>query len=226
MLIFKVEQLTKVYDMGKVKVKALDGISFSVQEGEMLIITGRSGSGKSTLLRQMGLLDRPTSGRIFFDGREVTGLKEGERSKLRLKHLGYVFQEYALLGELTAHQNVYLPGMMLGEEGVDYRERARELLKLVGLSARMHHYPKELSGGEQQRVAIARALINNPRVLLADEPCANLDSLSSRAVMETLTRLNRELGVTVIFVSHDPDDRKYAKRMLVLSDGKIVEGDV
>jgi len=219
---YQVQELTKIYDMGKVKVKALEGVSFTVPDGDMLAIMGRSGSGKSTLLRQMGLLDQPTSGRILLDGREVSRLPERERAKLRLRHLGYVFQEYALLGELTAHQNVYLPGMMLG--GADnYRERARELLELVGLGERINHYPKELSGGEQQRVAIARALINRPRVLLADEPCANLDTVSSAMVMETLVRLNRELGVTVIFVSHDPDDRKYAQSVLVLSDGRIAQ---
>ncbi|HEY82236.1 MAG TPA: ABC transporter ATP-binding protein [Dehalococcoidia bacterium] len=219
---YQVQELTKIYDMGKVKVKALEGVSFTVPDGDMLAIMGRSGSGKSTLLRQMGLLDQPTSGRILLDGREVSRLPERERAKLRLRHLGYVFQEYALLGELTAHQNVYLPGMMLGEAD-NYRERARELLELVGLGERINHYPKELSGGEQQRVAIARALINRPRVLLADEPCANLDTISSAMVMETLVRLNRELGVTVIFVSHDPDDRKYAQSVLVLSDGRIAQ---
>ena len=219
-----VQQLTKIYSTGSVKVVALDSVSFNVPDGAMLAITGRSGSGKSTLLRQMGLLDCPTTGRVIFDGKEVTSLPEGERARLRLKALGYIFQEYALLGELTAHQNVYLPGMMLNSAG-NYRERAVELLELVGLGARTSHYPRELSGGEQQRVAIARALINTPRVLLADEPCANLDTVSSRMVMETLVRLNRELKVTIAFVSHDPDDRKYAGRTITLSDGKIVEGD-
>ena len=185
---------------------------------------GRSGSGKSTLLRQMGLIDHPTSGNIIFNRKDVTKLSEGERAKLRLGYLGYVFQEYALLGELTTLQNVYLPGMMLNG-GVDYKSRARELLELVGLGHRVTHYPKELSGGEQQRVAIARALINNPRVLLADEPCANLDTVSSKMVMETLVRLNRELKVTIVFVSHDPADKKYAETIITLSDGKIVEGD-
>lgn len=221
---YDVQQLTKIYDTGAVKVVALDSVSFTVPDGAMLAIMGRSGSGKSTLMRQMGLLDRPTSGKIMLDGREVTGLQEGERAKLRLKALGYIFQEYALLGELTALQNVYLPGMMLNNVG-RYRERAGQLLELVGLGARTSHYPRQLSGGEQQRVAIARALINSPQVLLADEPCANLDTVSSRMVMETLVRLNHELKVTIIFVSHDPDDRKYAERTITLSDGKIVEGD-
>lgn len=221
--IYEVHELTKIYDMGKVKIGALDGVSFVVPEGDMVAIMGRSGSGKSTLLRQMGLLDRPTSGSISFNRSEVTKLPEGDRSKLRLKYMGYVFQEYALLGELTAHQNVYLPGMMLGERGIDYKERAKELLQLVSLKERIYHYPKELSGGEQQRVAIARALINSPMVLLADEPCANLDTVSSKSVMDVLVRLNAELNVTIIFVSHDPEDKKYARSVILLSDGRIAE---
>lgn len=220
---YNINQLTKTYNLGKVKVKALDGLSLTIPDGDMLAVMGRSGSGKSTLLRQMGLLDRPTSGEILFDGKDVTRLPESDRTKLRLKYLGYVFQEYALLGELTAHQNVYLPGMMLGKNGANYKERARELLEIVGLGKRLRHHPRELSGGEQQRVAIARALINNPRVLLADEPCANLDTTSSELVMETLVRLNRELNVTIIFVSHDPTDRQYAQTVIMLSDGRIVE---
>lgn len=220
---FYVWELTKVYHTGRVQLKALDGVSFSVPDGDMLAIMGRSGSGKSTLLRQLGLLDRPTSGSVFFEKREVTGLPEGARTELRLGYMGYVFQEYALLGELTAFQNVYLPGMMLGERDSDYRKRARELLELVGLGKRVGHYPKELSGGEQQRVAIARALINRPRVILADEPCANLDTVSSKSAMETLVRLNRELEVTIVLVSHDPADRKYARSLIVLSDGRIAE---
>ena len=222
---YEIRKLTKIYNIGKVRVNALDAVSFVVPDVAMMSIMGRSGSGKSTLLRQMGLIDHPTSGSIIFDSKDVTKLAEGERAKLRLGYLGYVFQEYALLGELSTLQNVYLPGMMLNE-CVDYKGRARELLELVGLGHRVMHYPKELSGGEQQRVAIARALINNPRVLLADEPCANLDTVSSKMVMETLVMLNRELKVTVIFVSHDPADKKYAESIITLSDGKIIEGDV
>jgi putative ABC transport system ATP-binding protein len=221
----QVQKLTKIYDMGKVKVKALDCVSFSVEKGDMLAIMGKSGSGKSTLLRQMGLLDLPTRGRIFLGRNEVTRLPEGIRAGLRLRYLGYVFQEYALLGELTAHQNVYLPGMMLNRSGQDYKERAYELLKLVGLGKRVRHYPKELSGGEQQRVSIARALINSPKVLLADEPCANLDTISSGLVMETLASLNQDMKVTIIFVSHDPGDKQYARHVLTLGDGKIISED-
>jgi len=220
---FEVSALTKIYHTGRVELRALDGVSFSLPDGDLMAIMGRSGSGKSTLLRQLGLLDRPTSGSVVFEKKEVTRLSEGERANLRLSYMGYVFQEYALLGELTAHQNVYLPGMMAGDKQNNYQARARELLDLVGLGKRLKHYPKELSGGEQQRVAIARALINRPKVLLADEPCANLDTVSSKAVMETLVRLNNELGVTIVLVSHDPADRKYTKSLIVLSDGKIVE---
>lgn len=217
---YSIKSLTRIYDQGRVKVTALDSVSFEIADGEVMSIMGRSGSGKSTLLRHLGLLDSPTSGSIFFNNRDVARLSQKERAKIRLNNLGYVFQEYALLGELTTLQNVYLPGMMLNR-GIDYKERARELLQLVGLEHRVAHYPKELSGGEQQRVAIARALINNPSVLLADEPCANLDTVSSRTVMETLVSLNREKAITVIFVSHDPEDKHYANSLLVLSDGKI-----
>jgi putative ABC transport system ATP-binding protein len=217
---YEIKKLTKIYHMDKVKVIALNAVSFVVPDAAVVSIMGRSGSGKSTLLRQMGLLDNPTTGSIIFDGRDVTALPEGERAKLRLGYLGYVFQEYALLGELTTLQNVYLPGMMLNGTG-SYKNRAGELLELVGLGQRKAHYPKELSGGEQQRVAIARALINNPRVLLADEPCANLDTMSSDMVMETLVRLNRELKITIVFVSHDPTDKKYADTIVTLSDGRI-----
>ena len=221
----EVKNLSKIYGLGEVQVRALDGISFTIADGDMVCIMGKSGSGKSTLLRQLGLLDRPSEGEIVLDGEVVTRLSDTARGMLRLQHLGYVFQEYALLAELTAHENVYLPGMMLGEKGIDFRKRAKELLELVGLGKRIRHYPKELSGGEQQRVAIARALINSPRIIFADEPCANLDTISSKKVMETLVSLNREMKVTVIFVSHDPDDKKYARGLIVLSDGKMVKED-
>jgi putative ABC transport system ATP-binding protein len=218
-----VKNLTKIYKLGKVEVNALVDVSLEVEAGDITCIMGKSGSGKSTLLRQLGLIDRPTSGQILFDGQDVTRLSDGDRSKMRLTYLGYIFQEFALLAELTAHENVYLPGMMLGNDAVDYKNRAKELLKLVGLEERIEHKPKELSGGEQQRVAIARALINNPRILFADEPCANLDTMSSDQVMGTLVQLNIELGVTIVFVSHDSDDKKYANKLIFLRDGKQVE---
>jgi putative ABC transport system ATP-binding protein len=182
---------------------------------------GKSGSGKSTLLRQLGLIDFPTSGSIMLEGIDVTRLAERKRSLLRLEHLGYVFQEYALIPELTALENVYLPAMMLGNHK-DYKKRAYDVLELVGLEERTNHRPKELSGGEQQRVAIARALINDPKIIFADEPTANLDTVSAEKVMKTLVDLNDKLKVTVVFVSHDPDDKQYAKELVFLKDGKLV----
>jgi putative ABC transport system ATP-binding protein len=217
-----VSNLTRIYAVGKVEVRALVDVSLTLEPGDVTCVMGKSGSGKSTLLRQLGLIDRPTSGEIILDGQDVTRLSDGARARMRLTRLGYIFQEFALLSELTAHENVYLPGMMLGGRDLSYRRRAAELLGLVGLGDRIRHKPKELSGGEQQRVAIARALINNPRALFADEPCANLDSISSEVVMETLLKLNRDMGVTIVFVSHDPDDKKYAKRLIFLKDGKQV----
>ncbi len=217
-----VSNLTRIYTVGKVEVRALVDVSLTLEPGDVTCVMGKSGSGKSTLLRQLGLIDRPTSGQIIFDGQDVTRLSDGARARMRLTRLGYIFQEFALLSELTAHENVYLPGMMLGGRDLRYRRRAAELLGLVGLGDRIRHKPKELSGGEQQRVAIARALINSPRALFADEPCANLDSISSEVVMETLLKLNRDMGVTIVFVSHDPDDKKYAKRLIFLKDGKQV----
>ena len=220
-VIIKVEHVTKTYRMGQVAVHALDDVSLEVLAGSMVCIMGKSGSGKSTLLRQLSLVDRPTKGSIYIHGKEVTKLSEHKRSDMRLSTLGYVFQEYALLAELTALENVYLPAMMLGKPGTRYRQKATELLDLVGLKSHAKHRPKELSGGEQQRVAIARALINQPQIIYADEPTANLDSISARTVMETLVKLNKELYVTVLFVSHDPDDKKYAQRLIYLKDGKL-----
>ena len=219
----KIHNLTKIYGTGVVQVRALNDVSFDVATGDIVCIMGKSGSGKSTLLRQLGLLDRPTSGEIILDNKAVTRLTDGERATLRLQYLGYVFQEYALIMELTAHENVFLPGMMLGDKTVDFRKRAQKLLEVVELGERIHHYPKELSGGEQQRVAIARSLINNPKVIFADEPCANLDSISSKLVMDTLVNLNREMKLTIVFVSHDPDDTQYARNVILLRDGKIIE---
>lgn len=216
-----INHLTRVYTVGKVEVQALMDVSLTLEDGDITCVMGKSGSGKSTLLRQLGLIDRPTSGQILLDGQDVTRLSDGARARMRLTRLGYIFQEFALLSELTAHENVYLPGMMLGGRESAYERRAAELLGMVGLGDRMRHRPRELSGGEQQRVAIARALINHPRALFADEPCANLDSISSEVVMKTLLKLNRDMGVTIVFVSHDPDDKEYAKRLIFLKDGRL-----
>ena len=187
---------------------------------------GKSGSGKSTLLHQLGLLDTPTSGEIFIKNENTKDLSEKKKTIFRLEKLGYIFQEYAILPELTALENVYLPLMVSSNNGnKDFKEKAKEMLKLVGLEHRFDHYSNELSGGEQQRVAIARALVNNPQVLFADEPCANLDTQSSKNILDLLKDLNKKLGQTIIMVSHEPEDKKYADRILWLEDGLIVKDE-
>ena len=219
----EVRDLSRTYGAGDVAVRALRGVSFQVESGDIVCIMGKSGSGKSTLLRQLGLLDAPTSGQVLLSGVDVTRLRESRRRLLRLGHLGYVFQEYALLPELTAEENVYLPSLMTGTPLRQSRLRARELLEMLDLGNRARHRPSELSGGQQQRVAIARAMVNRPTVLFADEPTGNLDTESSEMVMTALTRLNEELGVTILFVSHESDERRFAKNLIVLRDGEIVE---
>lgn len=218
----KVENLKKTYP-GKVETQALKDVSFEVKSGEFVAIMGRSGSGKSTLLHQLGLLDTPTEGKVFIENTDVLRLSDDEKTRFRLKSLGYVFQEYALIAELTAFENVYLPAHALNgnKNGDDDKKRATELLKIVGLEDRLNHYPNELSGGEQQRVAIARALVNQPKILFADEPCANLDSISSKAVLELFQRLNKERGQTIVMVTHEPDDKKYVDRVVWLKDGLL-----
>lgn len=216
-----VNNLTKIYREGKIETLALRNVSFEVKSGEMIALMGKSGSGKSTLLRQLSLIDRPNSGKILINNREVTGMSETKRSKMRLETLGYVFQEYALIPELTAIENVFLPAMMLRKRRVDFKKKAIELLNLVGLNDRLKHLPRELSGGEQQRVAIARALVNDPKIIFADEPTANLDSASAKVVMDTLRDLNRKLKVSIVFVSHNPDDKEYADRVIYLKDGQL-----
>jgi putative ABC transport system ATP-binding protein len=217
-----VRDLSRTYGAGDVAVQALDGVSFEIAAGSMVCIMGKSGSGKSTLLRQVGLLDLPTDGTVLIEGHDVTGLDEGRRRVLRLERLGYVFQEFALLPELTAAENVFLPALMMGRPRTECRGRADELLAMFDLADRARHRPSELSGGQQQRVAIARALVNRPSILFADEPTGNLDSESSELVMEALARTNLELGVTIVFVSHDPDHRRYANDVIVLRDGQVV----
>ena len=214
--------LGRTYGAGPTAVVAVDDVSFTIASGAMVCIMGKSGSGKSTLLRQLGLIDVPTTGTLTLEGADVATLDERRRSALRLDRLGYVFQEYALLPELTAAENVALPALMHGARKKAAHRRAAELLELVDLADRADHRPNEMSGGQQQRVAIARALVNRPGILFADEPTGNLDSRATETVMEALVRMNADLGVTIVFVSHDPDHRRYASDLLYLRDGRLV----
>jgi putative ABC transport system ATP-binding protein len=218
----RVRNLQKVYGRGGAAVHALKGIDMEVKTGEFIAIMGRSGSGKSTLLRLLGLLDMPNSGEIYIDDVNVLKLTEAQRARFRLEKLGYVFQEYSLLGELTILENVYLPAMCSGiRENGDFRKRAEEILENVGLKGRLNHYPHETSGGEQQRVAIGRALINRPSILFADEPTASLDATSAKVVLDLFKKLNKELRQTIVMVTHEQEDKKYVDRVIWLSDGRI-----
>lgn len=219
-MIIEVKNLKKTYE-GKVPTNALKNINFKVEKGEFVALMGRSGSGKSTLLHQLGLLDVPTSGEIIIDGTNLMSFSEKQKSEYRLKKLGYVFQSYALLPELTALESVSLPLMLLNVDKDEYIKKAYDILGKVGLADRAHHLPREMSGGEQQRVAIARALINNPTILFADEPTANLDSESSLVVLDLFREINRKIGQTIIMVTHEPDDKRYVDRVIWMKDGVI-----
>lgn len=219
-MIIEVKKLKKTYG-GKIPTHALKGVSFEVKKGEFIALMGRSGSGKSTLLHQLGLLDSPSSGDIIIDGINTINFTKKQKNEFRLKKLGYVFQAYALLPELTALESIYLPLMLSGVPKSQYIKKALEMLEKVGLSERRNHLPKEMSGGEQQRVAIARALINEPAILFADEPTANLDSESSETILKLFKKLNKEIGQTIIMVTHEPDDKKYVDRVIWLKDGII-----
>ncbi len=215
----ELENITKVYRMGKVEVNALRGITLSITKGEMVAIIGASGSGKSTLLNIMGCLDRPTSGKYIFDGADVSQLGDNQLAEMRNRKFGFVFQEYNLLSRATALSNVELP-LIYGGSG-HRRERAMEALERVGLRERAKHKPTELSGGEQQRVAIARALVNNPALLLTDEPTGNLDSKTTAEIVSIFRQLNQE-GITVVMVTHEADIASQAQRIIRLHDGEIV----
>ena len=215
--------LHKIYGRGLAATSALKGIDLAINPGEFVAIMGRSGSGKSTLLHLLGLLDMPTCGEIYIEDTDVLKLSERERARFRLGRLGYVFQEYSLLGELSIWENVYLPALCSTHPS-DYKKRAAAMLGIVGLGKRLTHYPGEVSGGEQQRVAIARALINEPRTLLADEPTASLDVTSAKVVLELFQKLNKDLGQTIVMVTHEPEDEKYVDRVIWLEDGLIIPG--
>ncbi len=218
----ELKNVTKVYRMGKVDILALRGVSLTIERGEMISIVGASGSGKSTLMNMIGFLDTPSEGQYIFDGTDVGKLDDNRLAVMRNREVGFVFQDYNLLSRATAASNVELPLIYAG--GTRKRQRALEALERVGLAARAHHKPTELSGGEQQRVAIARALVNNPALVLADEPTGNLDSSATAEILEIFHGLNKE-GITVVIVTHEMDIAARAKRTIRLMDGQIISDE-
>ena len=220
--LIKIHDITKIYRMGDVQVQALRGVSLQLEEGELLSIMGPSGSGKSTMMNVLGCLDQPTSGEYYLDGVDVKALNDNALAEVRNRKIGFVFQTFNLLPRTTALQNVELPLIYRGIGGRERRQRAIEALEMVGLRDRIHHRPNELSGGQQQRVAIARALVTDPDIILADEPTGNLDSRSGAEIMAIFQRLNRQVGITVVFVTHDPDIAVHTRRIIHLRDGQIV----
>jgi len=219
MSILRSEALTKTYPSGGREITVLRDITFELDPGAFLAVTGPSGSGKSTLLGLLAGLDRPARGRVVLDGHDLSTLSEDERARVRAEKVGFVFQSFHLISTLTARENVQVPLELRGEDG---RARAGELLGRVGLGDRAHHYPAQLSGGEQQRVAVARAFVHRPRILFADEPTGNLDAANGSNVVELLGEMNRELGTTLVLVTHDPDLADLAHRVLRLRDGAVV----
>jgi putative ABC transport system ATP-binding protein len=219
--VIRLEGVHKTYSMGDVEVHALRGISLDIREGEFVAIMGTSGSGKSTMMNIIGCLDSPTRGAYALDGQDVSSLSKDERADIRLRKLGFVFQGFNLLSRTSALENVELPMLYAGADPAERRRRALEALHSVGLAGREQNHPNQLSGGQQQRVAIARALVNEPRLILADEPTGALDSRTSVEVMEIFQRLNRERGITLVLVTHEPDIAAYADRVVVFKDGRI-----
>jgi putative ABC transport system ATP-binding protein len=219
--VIQLEQVHKTYVMGDVEVHALRGVSLTIREGEFVAIMGASGSGKSTTMNIIGCLDRPTRGKYNLDGQDVSELSKDERADIRLQKLGFVFQGFNLLSRTSALENVELPMLYANVATEERRARALEALRAVGLAGREQNHPNQLSGGQQQRVAVARALVNNPALILADEPTGNLDSRTSVEVMEIFQRLNRERGITLVLVTHEPDIAAYADRIVVFKDGRI-----
>ena len=217
----RVEHLNKYYINGDMKLHALKDLSFHIEEGEFVAIMGSSGSGKSTMMNILGCLDKNSEGTYILDGIDVTKIQDDELCKIRNVKIGFVFQSFNLLSKLTALENVELPLIYAGVGKKEREEKAKEVLKKVGLEDRMHHRPNELSGGQKQRVAIARALVNDPAIILADEPTGNLDSVSEREIMEIFTDFNKQ-GKTIIVVTHEPEVAKYVKRVLLFKDGRII----
>jgi len=222
--VISVKNLIKTYAVGEVEVRALRGVNLDVERGEFLAVTGPSGSGKSTFMHIVGCLDRPTSGQYFLDGQDVSRMSRDQLASIRNKKIGFVFQGFNLLSRTSALDNVELPLLYAGSgmKSHERHKRAMEVLKAVGLEDRADHHPNQLSGGQQQRVAIARSLINNPSILLADEPTGNLDTRTSIEVMDIFQRLNRERGITVLLITHEHDIAEYGTRMVQFRDGQVV----
>jgi putative ABC transport system ATP-binding protein len=223
MEVTRVENVTRDFKVGKVETQALRGVDLSIESGEFTALVGPSGSGKTTLLQLIGCLDQPTSGHVYINGKDVSKLNRNQRADMRRGTIGFIFQFFALIPTLTAYENIELPLLLLGQNGRERQERVKDLLAAVELADRAHHRPDQLSGGQQQRVAIARALASKPTLILADEPTANLDTANGKQIMETMTRLNQETGVTFVFATHDPRVIQYARRIVTLRDGVIVE---
>ena len=220
--IIKVSKLDKTFGKGDNAVRVLKNVSFEINKGEFVSLMGASGSGKSTLLYLIGGLDKPTDGKVYINGKDISTLKEKDMAKLRRKDIGFVFQFYNLVQNLTVEENIMLPVVMDGKKEKDYKERLDKILDIIGLKNKRNNLPNELSGGQQQRVSIARAIILSPTILLADEPIGNLDSKAGEEVMKLFKEINEKEGITILQVTHSSDAAKYGTRLINLKDGKIV----
>ena len=221
----KFKNITKLYHLGDAEIRALDGVSYSVNAGDFTVVAGPSGSGKSTFLNILGCIDKPTSGQLLFQERDITGIPLEDLNDLRLRQIGFIFQSFNLIPVLSTYENVELPLLFTSMKKDQIRERVEYVLQKVGLADRMHHLPANLSGGQRQRVAIARALAGNPSLIIADEPTASLDRKTSRSVIDLLSTLNEKDNVTVVLASHDPDIIERAKTKLHIQDGKLVKNE-
>ena len=223
----EITDLRKIYRMGPVEVKALDGVTLNIEKGEFLVIMGPSGSGKTTLLHMLGLLDLPTSGKIIIDGMDISQFTDYEKTMFRLYKLGYVFQDYALVPDLTVMENVSLPAMLRKDRTEEQTKNdSFSILQKIGLCDRRDHLPRELSGGQQQRVSLARAMVNKPDILFADEPCANLDTENSRMVLDLFREINESMHQTIVMVSHEDWHKEYFHRIVRMRDGRIVSDGI
>jgi putative ABC transport system ATP-binding protein len=223
MEVIQLENATKIYTIGEVETRALDGVNLSIEEGEFTALVGPSGSGKTTMLQLMGCLDKPNRGSVKINGRDVTRFNANQRADLRREVIGFIFQFFALVPVLSAYENVELPLLLNGVNSEERNERVMEMLEAVDLADRANHRPDQMSGGEQQRVAIARALATRPRMVLADEPTANLDTANGTQAMEIMQHLNEQTGTAFIFATHDPRVMAFARRVVKLQDGRVVD---